>query len=92
MAKTIDPAFRDALREESEHTRDEPYPDITPTRPNRSRVYSIRLSPEEQTRVEKAARDLPPIARAVNMHAGEVTNKAVAETFALPYRGLWDAA
>ena len=62
MAKTIDPAFRDALREESEHTRDEPYPDITPTRPNMSRVYSIRLSPEEQTRVEKAARDkhLPP--------------------------------
>ncbi|MCA9234708.1 MAG: alanine dehydrogenase [Planctomycetales bacterium] len=45
-----------------------------------------------QRGVEKAARDLPPIARAVNMHAGEVTNKAVAETFALPYRGLWDAA
>ena len=45
-----------------------------------------------QRGVENAARDLPPIARAVNMHAGEVTNKAVAETFELPYRGLWDEA
>ncbi len=28
-----------------------------------------------------AARDLPPVARAINLHAGEVTNRAVAETF-----------
>lgn len=35
--------------------------------------------------IEQAAADLPPVARAVNMHAGVVTNKAVAETFDLPY-------
>lgn len=35
--------------------------------------------------IERAAADLPPVARAVNMHAGAVTNKAVAETFDLPY-------
>lgn len=38
-----------------------------------------------QRGIEAAARDLPPVARAVNMHAGEVTNRAVAETFDLPY-------
>jgi alanine dehydrogenase len=37
-----------------------------------------------QRGVEQAARDLRPIATAVNMCAGEVTNKAVAETFGLP--------
>jgi alanine dehydrogenase len=34
--------------------------------------------------IEAAARDLRPIARAINLHAGEVTNKAVAETFGMP--------
>lgn len=57
MAKTIDPTLRDALREESEQTRDDPYPDVAPSRPNRSRVYSVRLSPEEQARVEQVARN-----------------------------------
>ncbi len=37
-----------------------------------------------QRGIEQAAHDLPPVARAVNMHAGEVTNRAVAETFDLP--------
>ena len=32
-----------------------------------------------------AAEQLPPIARAVNIHRGEVTNRAVAETFDMPY-------
>ncbi|MBN2475686.1 MAG: alanine dehydrogenase [Pirellulales bacterium] len=32
-----------------------------------------------------AAETRPPIARAVNIHRGEVTNRAVAETFGLPY-------
>ena len=32
-----------------------------------------------------AAKALPPVARAVNVYEGEVTNRAVAETFALPY-------
>jgi alanine dehydrogenase len=36
-----------------------------------------------QRGLEQAARDLRPIARAVNMYAGEVTNRAVAETFGL---------
>ena len=33
--------------------------------------------------VERAAQELRPIARAINMHAGEVTNAAVAETFGM---------
>jgi alanine dehydrogenase len=33
--------------------------------------------------LERAAFDLRPIARAINMHAGEVTNAAVAETFGM---------
>ena len=35
--------------------------------------------------LDGAANDLPPLARAINMHAGNVTNRAVAETFNLPY-------
>jgi alanine dehydrogenase len=33
--------------------------------------------------IESAAKELRPIARAINMHAGEVTNAAVAETFGM---------
>jgi alanine dehydrogenase len=40
-----------------------------------------------QQGVEAAAQTLRPIARAINMHAGEVTNKAVAETFGMPISG-----
>ncbi len=32
-----------------------------------------------------AAKALPPVARAINVYEGEVTNRPVAETFALPY-------
>ena len=35
--------------------------------------------------IEPAARDLPPLARAINVFAGEVTNRPVAETFGLSY-------
>ena len=38
-----------------------------------------------QRGIEAAARDLRPVARAINLFAGEVTNKPVAETFGLPY-------
>jgi alanine dehydrogenase len=38
-----------------------------------------------QRGIEAAARDLQPVARAINTCGGEVTNKAVAETFGLPY-------
>ena len=35
--------------------------------------------------IEAAAGQLPPVARAINMHAGQITNQAVGETFGLPY-------
>jgi alanine dehydrogenase len=38
-----------------------------------------------QRGIEAAARELRPVARAINLHNGEVTNKAVAETFGLAY-------
>ena len=38
--------------------------------------------------LETAARELPPIASAVNIHRGEITNRAVAETFDMPYKPL----
>ena len=62
MAKTIDPALAARLREESEQTREAAYSaGVRRTRPNRSKVYSIRLSEEEQARVEQVAdaRHLP---------------------------------
>ena len=56
MAKTIDPALAARLREESEQTREAAYPaEVRPTRPNRSKVYSIRLSEAEQARIEQVA-------------------------------------
>lgn len=62
MAKTADPELLAQLREESERTKDEPYPNTTTAkRPNRSQVYSVRLSEEEQARVQRIAdaRHLP---------------------------------
>lgn len=62
MAKTIDRDLAAQLRAESEATRDDDYPAGTrPTPPNRSKVYSVRLSTEEQARVEAVAeaRHLP---------------------------------
>lgn len=57
MAKTIDPQLAARLREESEATREDEYPeDARPTRPNRSKVYSVRLSTEEQAHIEEVAR------------------------------------
>jgi alanine dehydrogenase len=44
--------------------------------------YAIQIA---QQGIEKAARASKPIARAVNMHAGQVTNKAVAETFGFDF-------
>lgn len=41
--------------------------------------------------VEKAAQTLPPMARAVNIFEGEVTNRPVAETFDLPYSARFEA-
>ncbi|HMR49108.1 MAG TPA: hypothetical protein PKE40_07685 [Arachnia sp.] len=63
MAKTIDQDLVAHLRDESEQTRREPYPEgARPSRPNRTKVYSIGLSEEEQARVQRAAdaQHLPP--------------------------------
>ena len=62
MGNTIDPGLVARLRRESEETRDGDYPDgVKAKRPNRSKVYSVRLSADEQARVEAAAeaRHLP---------------------------------
>ncbi len=37
-----------------------------------------------------AAEQLPEIASAVNVHRGDITNRAVAETFGLPYVAKWN--
>jgi alanine dehydrogenase len=37
--------------------------------------------------IQRAANELKPVARAINIMAGEVTNQAVASTFGLPYSG-----
>ena len=43
--------------------------------------YVIQIA---QNGIEAAAKSSRPIARAINMHAGKVTNRPVAETFSLP--------
>jgi alanine dehydrogenase len=43
--------------------------------------YVIQIA---QKGIEAAAKSSRPIARAVNLHAGKVTNRPVAETFGLP--------
>ena len=40
--------------------------------------------------IEQAARDLPPVARAINLHRGEVTNRPVAETFGMEYSTIFE--
>lgn len=42
--------------------------------------------------IERAARDLHPVAEAVNIMGGEVTNAAVARTFDMKYRARWPAS
>ena len=62
MAKTIDPVPAEQLRRESEQAKNDPYPaGTTGRRPNRQKVYSVRLSAEEEAEVLKvaAAKHLP---------------------------------
>jgi alanine dehydrogenase len=40
--------------------------------------------------IEQAASVSAPIARAMNTHQGKVTNRAVAETFGMPFDDRWD--
>jgi hypothetical protein len=58
MATTAGRAHLAKLRDESERTKDAPYPAETrPTRPNRgrTRVYSIRLNEAEYEAVQRVA-------------------------------------
>ncbi|MEO7422201.1 MAG: hypothetical protein ABIU87_07390 [Ornithinibacter sp.] len=56
MAKTIDPALAEHLRRESEQTKDDDYPaGTTGRRSNRQKVYSVRLSAEEEAEVQRVA-------------------------------------
>ena len=38
--------------------------------------------------IETAARELPPVAAAVNIYKGQITNRAVAESFDMPFKPL----
>ncbi|MEI2765667.1 MAG: hypothetical protein V9F82_08295 [Dermatophilaceae bacterium] len=63
MAKTIEPALAQRLLHESEQTKDDAYPaSATGRRPNRERVYTVRLSADEEAEVQRvaAAKHLPP--------------------------------
>jgi hypothetical protein len=65
VAKTIDRTLIQQIQQESERTKDEPYPSgskfIRPNR-ERSKVYSVRLSEEEYEAVQRVAdaAHLPP--------------------------------
>ena len=45
-----------------------------------------------RNRIEAAAKNKRPVARAINLYDGEVTNEAVAETFELPYSARFQVA
>lgn len=58
MATSIDPDLAARLRAESEAGKDDPYPaGAAGARPNRQRsqVYSVRLSPQEQDDLRRLA-------------------------------------
>ncbi|RAX21045.1 hypothetical protein DRB06_07130 [Actinomyces sp. Z5] len=56
MAKTVDAEMIAKMREESEVTREAEYPvNTVPVRPNRSQVYSVRLTPQEREAIEAVA-------------------------------------
>ena len=63
MAKKIDPTLSEQLRQESERTKDDAYPkSARGSRPNRTKVYSVRLSDQEEDQIQKLAesKHLPP--------------------------------
>jgi alanine dehydrogenase len=39
--------------------------------------------------IDRAARELPPVAAAVNVHRGQITNRAVADSFDVPYTSMF---
>lgn len=56
MAKKIDSALAEKLRQESEKTKDDAYPQgPRGSRPNRTKVYSVRLSDQEENEIQKLA-------------------------------------
>lgn len=63
MAKRIDQTLSERLRQESEKTKDTAYPEgARGSRPNRTKVYSVRPSDEEEDQIQKLAesKHLPP--------------------------------
>ena len=63
MAKTADPGLTERLRRESEQIKDDDYPTgAIGRRPNGQKVYSVRLSADEEAEVQRVAADrhLPP--------------------------------
>jgi hypothetical protein len=63
MAKRIDQTLSEQLRQESENTKDAAYPKgARGSRPNRTKVYSVRLSDQEEDQIQKLAesKHLPP--------------------------------
>lgn len=63
MAKRIDQTLSEQLRQESEKTKDTAYPEgARGSRSNRTKVYSVRLSDEEEDQIQKLAesKHLPP--------------------------------
>ncbi|MFM8893811.1 MAG: hypothetical protein ACKOE2_00210 [Actinomycetales bacterium] len=56
MAKAIDRTLREELQQESETTKDDAYPrNARGSRPNRGKVYSVRLSVQEEDQIQKLA-------------------------------------
>ncbi|MCF8525997.1 MAG: hypothetical protein K9G24_00595 [Candidatus Nanopelagicales bacterium] len=56
MAKKIDRALAEKLRQESEETKEDAYPEgARGSRPNRTKVYSVRLSDQEEDQIQKLA-------------------------------------
>lgn len=56
MAKSVEKRLEEKLRAESEKMRHAPTPQgARVSRPNRSKVYSVRLSAEEQCAIEQIA-------------------------------------
>ncbi|MFV2069434.1 MAG: alanine dehydrogenase, partial [Pirellulales bacterium] len=41
--------------------------------------------------IQQAAETLPPVARAINMHQAAITNRAVADSFGMPWESMFGA-
>lgn len=56
LAKKVNRGLTERLRKESERTRGDAYPKGSRgVRPNRTNVYSVRLSAQEESRIQRIA-------------------------------------